>query len=438
MCTIPSNMPTTQADSLASSADFRPATRRFLAERDSTQRKGHGQYFTPRGVRARLLDLLTLAPGIRVLDPGAGSGEFLLDVLARQPAARVSGWEIDPELVRLCQNEHALEGVSECNALERPVREEFDLVVGNPPYYEVRGDPDLCTRYADVISGRPNVFSMFFRVGLDALRPGGRLAFVVPPSMNNGAYFEALRRWLLDRAEIEHLVLLDDPNLFDGAQQSVMVIVLRKGTRGSRNVYWADLGAVVRTPLFMEHPDLLAEKLDGMHTLASMGMGIRTGRCVWNQRKEDLRRMPGGDAVPLVWAHNITDATEVVWDLEHPKRPQFVVETNPNIGPAIIVNRITGTVGKGTLRAALVAKGHKFIGENHVNVVQHDGGLFAGRVDYERVLQGLRHERATAAVRLLTGNTQLSATELAHLVPILERSTSENRPEDRHRRAGAG
>jgi hypothetical protein len=140
---------------------------------------------------------------------------------------------------------------------------------------------------------------------------------------------------------------------------------------------------------------------------------------VWNQRKADLRREPGRGTVPLVWAHNLTAAREVAWAPDHPKRPQYLREAHPDVGPAVVVNRITGTVGHGALRAALVPAGVRFVGENHVNVIQRDEGLFAAPMDYDAVLDGLRAERATTAVRLITGNTQVSSVELAHLVPIL-------------------
>lgn len=397
---------------------FRPHTWAVLSERDAAARKGHGQYFTPRPVRARLLDLLDLQPGMRVLDPGAGTGEFLLDVLERQPAVRVEGWEIDPRLVAACQSTGLLPGVIERDALEAATEGAYDIVIGNPPYYVVRGNHALAERFSDVVSGRPNIFSMFFRVGLDAVREGGRLAFVVPPSMNNGAYFEALRRWILGRAEVEHIILLDDPHLFDGAQQSVMLIVLRKGVRSDRHVFRAHYGAKGDTPIFMARPEMLEAQLAGMHTLASLGFSIRTGRCVWNQRKEDLRRKAVPGAVALVWAHNITTAREIVLVDDHAKRPQYVLESQPDVGPAIVVNRITGTVGRGMLRAALVPEGTRFVGENHVNVVTRAGGQIEPVVSHEEVLEGLRHERVALTLRLLTGNTQLSATELAHLVPI--------------------
>ena len=69
----------------------------------------------------------------------------------------------------------------------------------------------------------------------------------------------------------------------------------------------------------------------------------------------------------------------------------------------------------------MVAPGERFVAENHVNVVRPRPGGTGAAVPLDRVLEGLRSERAGRAIRLLTGNTQISATELRHLVPVLPR-----------------
>lgn len=410
---------------------FRPATLRVLAEVSAAVRHRRGQYFTPKPVRSRLLDLVKLTPGMRVLDPGAGTGEFLLDVLEREPRARVEGYEIDPSLVAIACDEHGLSGVTRCDALTVRPRPMYDLVVGNPPYFEVRAKPRLAARYGDVISGRPNVFAMFFQLGLAALKPGGVLAFVVPPSMNNGAYFARLRGHILGSATIEALHVLDDAALFEGAQQAVQLLVLRKGPTSDRHVFRARLGRDEPTPLFLERPGTLRALLRGRRTLSELGLGVRTGRCVWNQRRADLRVRPTRGTVRLVWAHDIGESFEIAAPALDPARPSYVRERSPDVGPAIVVNRVTGAVGRGTIRAALVPEGMPFVAENHVNVIRAQAGrpTGAGRVPgadsglLRAVVASLRGDRATSALRALTGNTQLSSIELGHLIPVSSRGS---------------
>ena len=50
--------------------------------------------------------------------------------------------------------------------------------------------------------------------------------------MNNGAYFNKLRRFILNNFSIEYLKIFDDPFLFEDVQTAVQLIVLRKGGGG--------------------------------------------------------------------------------------------------------------------------------------------------------------------------------------------------------------
>ena len=80
-------------------------------------------------------------------------------------------------------------------------------------------------------------------------------------------------------------------------------------------------------------------------------------------------------------------------------------------------NRIVGAVGSGDLRCALVPEKMKFVAENHVNVIrQHNN--FQPRISWRELLAKLRAPDISEKIRVLTGNTQVSATELTHLLPI--------------------
>jgi demethylmenaquinone methyltransferase/2-methoxy-6-polyprenyl-1,4-benzoquinol methylase len=54
-----------------------------------------------RGWRAELVRRMDLAPAARVLDVGAGTGDLALEVLKRQPAARLVALDFTPEMMSL-------------------------------------------------------------------------------------------------------------------------------------------------------------------------------------------------------------------------------------------------------------------------------------------------------------------------------------------------
>jgi adenine-specific DNA-methyltransferase len=390
-------------------------TLRWQAATDLTDRKRLGQYMTPRALRERLLDRLELWPGMRVLDPGVGTGEFLRSLLERRPDAEAHGWDVDSTVLGVARAHVPGAHLTLRSALDPHEGEPFDLVLGNPPYFQVPATPELRRRFGSVVSGRPNVFALFFQAGLDVLRPGGRLAYVVPPLMNNGAYFEALREHLVARSAVEHLEIVRGAGHFTGANTAVQLLVLRKGAASDRHVFRREDGAGFRRVIFAEDTDRLRAATEGRPSLWDLGYRAVTGTIVWNQHRERLSAVPGEGTVPLVWSHNIRGGA-LALDDGHPK-PQYV-RARPGLrGPAIVVNRVVGAVGAGELRCALVPEGLEFLGENHVNVIVPDTAR-EQRVGWPELLGLLRRRDTTDRLRLLTGNTQLSARELTHLVPL--------------------
>lgn len=397
-----------------------PISASYLKSRPKAERSPLGQFLTPRILREALTDMVDLRPGMRVLDPGVGTGEFLRTCLDREPRLHCSGWDVDPPVLEAARTLVPEADLREQSALEVRADPAFDLVIGNPPYYEMRSlSPHHRARFAEVISGRPNIFALFFLVGSNALKPGGQLAYVVPPSMNNGAYFDKLRNFLLDNFSIENLRIFDNPFLFEDAQTAVQLIVLRKGEKSKD--FTVDLGSLSGSPktrtIFTDRRHDMETMYNSGETLYNLGYQAITGSIVWNTKRDQLSRTQDSGTVPLIWAHNIADDGRIQMDEEHPKRPQFIHGVAPLVGPAIVVNRITGSVGNGKLRCALVPDGMEFVGENHVNVVRARQGA-SQRATWNQLLAALRRPEMNGRIRLLTGNTQVSATELTHWVPL--------------------
>ncbi len=402
---------------------------------------------TPRAVAEALVDRVELRPGLRVLDPGVGTGELLRAALDREPELEAFGWDIDKTVLAAARDLVPEAGLEQRSALA-PARDgdRFDLVLGNPPYFQLRLDPAERKRFGGVISGRANIFSLFFQVGLECLRPGGRLAFIVPPSMNSGAYFEALREHLIARGEIEDLTLLPGNDLFEGANTAVQLLVLRKASdsqdrvgriSGRTDGNPTHRGFVFRREVpeagfrrvvFSSDPGRLAAEFEGRSTLWELGLEAVTGQVIWNANRDRLVEHGGAERVPLIWAHDIGEgelrggAAGAEWGSEtRPGKPGFYDTADggrpPLIGPAIVVNRVVGAVGRGELRAALIPPGMEFLAENHVNVIR-PRRVGRDRVDWAHVLGALRAPGVVERVRRLTGNTQISARELTHLLPL--------------------
>jgi len=80
-----------------------------------------------------------------------------------------------------------------------PLKERFDFVVGNPPYFKIKDlSESLKIAFAESVYGHPNAYGLFIHAGIVMLKPNGRLGFIIPRSMLSGLYFKNLRH-LIER-----------------------------------------------------------------------------------------------------------------------------------------------------------------------------------------------------------------------------------------------
>jgi adenine-specific DNA-methyltransferase len=96
----------------------------------------------------------------------------------------------------------------------------FDIVVGNPPYisFGIRGSRDSAKRkmnwlkllrekYANSAEYKISIYAVFMQRGIELLKKGGRLGFIVPDSFLLGRFFSKIRRYILNNCKVVEIVL---------------------------------------------------------------------------------------------------------------------------------------------------------------------------------------------------------------------------------------
>ncbi len=235
----------------------------FEALTSRSYKSEKGQYVTPRHVVEMCVRALGIRPGDLVCDPCCGSAAFLkaaADFHQRRRLAAGAADEGDGEAAahpalfgfdysrRACQVARltSLLGaasrirVAQLDSLALPggaaaatpggdektieahmsgllgrTFDGFDVVLTNPPFAgEVRNGAYAAAagqyEMASLLSGRRRIErdALFLERCLRLLRPGGRLAIVLPENKVSGARFAALRSWLFKVAEVRAVVSL--------------------------------------------------------------------------------------------------------------------------------------------------------------------------------------------------------------------------------------
>jgi len=123
--------------------------------------------------------------GLDLLELGAGAGVASLCVAARIPGVRVIGVEIDPDLLRLANENATRNGMNDRVRFElgdvaamRQMRL-FDHVFFNPPFHPVSGNPSPSTQRDRSMRDSADAVPAWTGVALSLTKPGGTVTAIV-------------------------------------------------------------------------------------------------------------------------------------------------------------------------------------------------------------------------------------------------------------------
>jgi adenine-specific DNA-methyltransferase len=183
-----------------------------------------GQVFTPANVVDFMLDLCRNSG--RILEPSAGDGAFFSRLQQRQ--ANCVGIEIDRRV--------APAGARIEDFFDYPLSEQFDSIIGNPPYVRFQ-DVSAETRKklkSDLFDGRSNLFLFFIEKCIRHLKPGGELVFIVPREFIKLTAAKKLNAWLYAQGSITHFYETGDVRVFGDHTPNCAIFRFEKGRRDRR------------------------------------------------------------------------------------------------------------------------------------------------------------------------------------------------------------
>ncbi|TXJ55150.1 methyltransferase domain-containing protein [Brachyspira aalborgi] len=389
----------------------------YLKNTDIKKRKKLGQYFTPKYIRELLLSKLPKKDNADILDPACGSGEFLLSCKKYFKNPILYGFDIDKKLINIASKLVKNASIKNFDFLNIDInKKKYDYIIGNPPYFELKLNEEIKKKYFDIIKGRVNIFSLFIKTGLDLLKDGGYLAYVVPPSMNNGAYFSKLREYIIKNSSLEYLHIIDGADNFHLANQKVMLIILKKTNSKKSSKYIFKKNGIT---IFTEDKKFLNKAYKNTVSLKDIGYTVKTGSIIWNEHKEKLTNDKNNSTL-LIWASNINNGKIIIGYTKG--KPQYIKNISNDLiikSRVVVVNRITGSSKDINIKAAIVNE-KEFVCENHVNVIYMSKNANCN-YSLEDIFKALQDKTNIKVMRLVSGNTQISKTELERLLPIIKK-----------------
>ncbi|WP_375566847.1 Eco57I restriction-modification methylase domain-containing protein [Oceaniradius stylonematis] len=215
---------------------------------DQTAQKLRGGYYTPLDLASFIARWVGELNPDKVLEPSCGDGAFfqaLSDVGGFEKSG-LTGFELDSE-----EAGKAVRRAKQLNLSKAAVRSEdflgwaienmtkggerFDAVVGNPPFVRYQFlPPQFQVRAAAIFeelglkfTKHTNAWVPFILASMSLLRPGGRLAMVVPAEIIHVTHAQSLRSYL--GKECRRLVIIDPEELwFDGTLQGAVILMAEK------------------------------------------------------------------------------------------------------------------------------------------------------------------------------------------------------------------
>lgn len=446
----------------------------FVESIPKKERKKYGQFFTSQKTAEFMASLFSIdfsKTELRLLDAGAGTGLLTTALVERLRDSRYKGqiyavcYENDPKVLpTLTEN---LENLKEsldikyeirtdnyltsqnfvCADLFKNKAEEFDMIIGNPPYLKIAKDAPEALAMSEVCYGAPNLYFLFWAMGINNLKEGEEMVYIIPRSWTSGAYFERFRKFLFRHSVITNIHIFGSRDkVFDGESvlQETMIIKVKKTITPPRYVrmsssatsdftdikyYDVDYNTIVAPNQFVflvtsqEEAEILSRVNSQTNTLESDNLRMRTGLIVDFRTREVLRDNDEDGSFPLFYSHHIRNG-RVQWPVG--REAEYIVTDKSGYlqenSDYLFVKRFTSKEEKRRLQCGIYLKAdyseYKYIStQNKINYIKCDTpemayGLFV-------LLNSTLYD---AYYRILNGSTQVNSTEI-NLMPVPSKDT---------------
>lgn len=222
----------------------------------ASDRKFNGAFFTPDYIIDFIINEIQPKENDKNLDPSCGCGAFLVGLtdyykrkfnkpINKVVKENIYGSDIlayNVHRTKLLLTIYALQYGEHLNesdfnlyhqdSIRSGWNQQFDNVVGNPPYVKFQDLSDenrrfLSQHYSTVEGGTFNLYFAFFELGYKLLKPTGKLGYITPNNYFTSLSGESLRRLFQQQKCVTSIIDLNHKKVFD-AQTYTAITFLNK------------------------------------------------------------------------------------------------------------------------------------------------------------------------------------------------------------------
>lgn len=234
--------------------------------------KTRGAYYTPEAIASQLVRWAVRNSTDRLIDPSCGDGRFV--------AGHRNSWGVEQEAAAAAVAKRRAPWSTihrgDFFTWAEHTRERFDCAAGNPPfirYQTFKGQVrkralELCANLGVKFSGLTASWAPFLVATAGLLRPGGRIAFVVPAAIGHAPYAAPLLDYLVEHFDTLEIVAIRE-KLFPRLSEDCWLL-FAEGFGGSTN------------EIRFTHVDQLDNS--GVPPPNALRIPVREWRDVWKRR----------------------------------------------------------------------------------------------------------------------------------------------------------
>ncbi|MGI6379306.1 MAG: N-6 DNA methylase [Anaerolineae bacterium] len=278
-------------------------------------------YYTPPAIATVLTDWAVTSTECSVFDPSFGGCAFIYGALASlqrlgasRPGQQIYGVDIDGDAQQHLKPVLDAGGslsqfpVADFFSLprNRPPWTEFDAIVGNPPYIRHHSlshqQRDAAVKAVESIgaklSGRSSYWAYFAVYAMSFLKPGGRMALVLPGAFLHADYAAPVRQAITDSFGEVSIILLQD-RVFDNTDEESVIVCGTDAHLAPRRLRIGSVSSLEQLRGALERPD------QHLRTWSASGQTSYLSAIVPPEALDVLQRMrKGGEAVLAGnWVH---------------------------------------------------------------------------------------------------------------------------------------